>query len=996
MEFRLLGPVEVWFNGRQVPIGGAKPRALLAALLLAEGRVVPAERLVEVIWGEAPPPTARSVVQTYVASLRRSFKQAGMQAVIVSHPVGYRADVPPETVDRTAFQSLVEQGRTQSQVGLHQQAYDSFLTALALWRGPAVAGIGDSLLRAEADRLDELRLTVTEGRIAAELALGRADALLGELHELVSRHPSHERLRRDLMLALYRSGRQSDALAAFREGRELLVATLGIEPGPELQQTHQAILLADPALLGAPDPHPVVPHQLPSPLPDFTDRAAECAALRAGLTDTPATPVTVISGAGGTGKSTLATYVAHQVATAFPDGQLYVELRGTTDTPATPKEVLARLLRSFGTPATSVPPTMEERAGHYRTLLATRRVLVVLDDAATEDQIRPLLPGNPQCAVLVTSRNRLTGLAGAAFTELGVLAQTSALALLGRVAGDTRIIDDDAAHSIIAQCGYLPLAIRIAGSRLATRPHLSIRTLVNRFADERRRLDELAVGDQQVRASIGLSYQQLTTLAQITLRRIGMLGLPSIPVWAAATVTGTNDKAAEQVLEQLVDASLLGVDGVDSTGQVRYRMHDLVRLFARELAEIEDTAAERAAAVTGVLSGWLWIIEQIAQTAPSGWIATHTSYPHATPTAPEIARAAIADPQAWFRSEEQALVAGVEMASAMDLDTIAVELASALCHSVFVTDNMFDAWHRTHDAALTVTRRTGNTHGQATLLTELGQLRYEQDRYTEAREHLSQALTMFRAAKDTRGEGAALAALGAACREQGHLPESLHFLDRAEQAWTGLDDLPALGHVTRLKASVHLELGDYPTAWTELTAALTMYRTAGVRRGEGLTLRTISLYHRARGDLEHAEETGKQALRIFSEIGDQLMTAYAKRTLAKTHIRLGRHAEAHQPLKEALVTVRTLKDRWGEACTMRTLGELHLAEGHLYHAQDRLNEALRQWDQLNIPLFRARTLRDLAELHYRLGDVTAADVTRQEAIQIFGRHGSREHAELTE
>jgi DNA-binding SARP family transcriptional activator len=997
MEFRLLGPVEVQHGGQQVPIGGTKPRILLTALLLSRGHVVPAERLVELIWGEAPPPTARAVVQTYVASLRRAFKAAGMRDVIASHPVGYRADVPASSLDCMQFQWHVEQGRANMREGRHQEACDSFRAALALWRGSALGGIGDCLLRAEADRLDELRLTVTEERIAAELTLGRSEELLGELRELVSVHPEHERLRRGLMLALYRSGRQSEALATFRECRERLAATLGIEPGPELQQIHQAILLADPALLPVPEPQPqpVVPQQLPSPPSDFTGRTEAVAVLRANLTEASGTPVTVISGAGGIGKSALATYVASQVAGSFPDGQLYLELRGTTETPATPEEVLGRILRGLGTPTGSLPPSVEERASHYRTLLAGRRVLIVLDDAAMETQVRPLLPGSPCCAVLITSRNRLGGLAGATFTELGTLSDAESRELLRRVAGAKRTIGDEAARGVVSHCGHLPLAIRIAGARLATRPQLQIDALLTRFADEKRRLDELAVGDQEVRASIGLSYELLTTPARTALRQLAILGLPSFPIWVAAAATETSDTVAERILDQLVNTSLVEVDGIDAAGQVRYRLHDLIRLFALERAEAEDTTAQRAATITAVLSGWLGIIDRIVQAAPSAGITTRTSH-HATPVDPATVRTAVADPHAWFRAEEEALVAGVEVASAMDLDEVAVELASALCQSAFITNNLFQAWHRTHTAALAVTRRTGNALGQATLLAELGQLYCEQDQYPQAREHLGQALTMFRAAKDARGEAAALAALGAACREQGYLPEALHFLDRSEQLWITLDDLPALAHVTRLKASVHLEIGDYATTWAELTRALSTYRAANSRRGEGLTLRTMSLYHRARGELDRAENTAEQALAIFQDLGDQLMTAYAARALAKTHIRAGRHAEAHAPLENALITARVLKDRWGEACTLRTLGELHLAEGRLYRAQECLAEALRQWDTLNIPLFRARTLRDLAELHHHLGDEASGHAARAEAIEIFYRYGSREHGELTQ
>ncbi|SNT49615.1 DNA-binding transcriptional activator of the SARP family [Streptosporangium subroseum] len=1027
MEFRLLGPVEVWSGDRQVSLGGAKPRTLLAALLLDEGRVVPAERLVAVLWGEDPPDTARAVLQTYVSSLRRSFDRAGLPSVIVSHRVGYLADIPAEALDRTVFDRLVTDGRKAAVEGRHQEATESLRAALALWRGPALGGVSDSFLLTEAGRLDELRLTVTEERISAELALGRHEQFVGELTTLVARHPMHEHLRRDLMLALNRAGRRGEALAVYRQGRQVLAEELGIEPGPDLRQTHEAILRSDPSLSPAassepdvPDPAPPPapaspppsvpvfaplsapgseagkPYQLPPVATDFTGRTEEIASLRESLAQPSAMPICVISGAGGTGKSALALRVAHEIAGLYPDGLLYVELRGTTEVAATPAEVLGRLLRELGTPPAAIPVTLEERANQYRTLLAGRRMLVVLDDVATERQARPLLPGSPGCAVLITSRSRLPSLSGAALTELGVLSVDAALALLSRIVGAERIAAEmDTARMVVRQCGLLPLAIRIAGARLASRRQWPVQLLVKRLADERRRLDELTVGDQEVRASIGLSYEQLTEPGRRMLRHLGLLGLPHFSAWVAAAATQASPDEAEQELEQLVDASLVEVEGVDATGQVSYRLHDLIRLFARERAEAQESHEERTAAVSRVLGGWLWLIERMTVAEPLSRIAMRSSYRLATPVDPQVARAVLAEPLAWFRTAQETLIVGVELASAMDLDEIAVELASALCHSVFVVENLFEAWHRTHDAALAVARRRGNAAGEATLLAELGQLSYEQDRYAEAREYFSQALSMFRAAKDTRGECATLVGLGNACREQGYLPEALHFLGRAEEMWRAQEDDAAIAHVMRLVGSIHLERGDFERAWTDLEEALTLYGRARSSRGRALTLRTMALYHLARAELDQAEKLAGQAVRIFRELDDQLLESYAVRTLAKARIRLRRCEEALEPLERALLTTRSLRDRYGEAITLRTLGELHLTEGRLDQAQSCLNEAMSLWEALDLPLFRARTLRDLALLHAERGDAATAETVRAEAIEVFRVYGSREYGELS-
>jgi tetratricopeptide (TPR) repeat protein len=713
-------------------------------------------------------------------------------------------------------------------------------------------------------------------------------------------------------------------------------------------------------------------------------------------------PVCVILGAGGTGKSTLALRVAHEIARLYPDGQLYVELRGTTPAPATPEEVLGRLLRELGTPTQELPASLEERVNRYRSILAGRRMLVLLDDAATERQVRPLLPGSAGCAVLVTSRSKLPSLVGAVPTELGVLTVDASLALLSHVAGAERIsAEADMARVIVRQCGYLPLAIRIAGARLASRRQWSVKLMADRLADERRRLDELAVGDQEVRAGIALSYELLTESGKKALRYLGLLGLPHFPAWVVAAATATSRDEAERELEQLVDASLIDIEGIDAIGQVRYRLHDLIRLFAWERAEAEDPREARAAAVTMVLGGWLWLLERIDAENPSGTIAMRESYGLAVPVEPEAAKAVFASPHMWFRVEEESLVAGVELAAAMDLDEAAVELASALCHSAFAVENQFkawsrthDSWNRTHDAALAVARRMANTGGQATLLAELGQLRYEQDRYGEAQEYYHEALSMFRAAGDSRGEAATLTGMGTVCREQGRLPESLRFLDGAQRMWRDLGDEAALAHVLRLSGSVRLEQGDLDRASADLEQALALHLRSGSRRGEALCTRTIALHHLARGEFAEAERLSERAARLFGEVGDRLLEGYALRTRAKAWMRQGRYEEARPALEDVLATVRTLHDRWGEAITLRTLGELHLADGRLDEAEKCLKESVRQWQELGVPLFRARTLRDLALLYDELGDHVTAGTIRAEAVETFRVYGSREYGEL--
>ncbi len=999
MEFRILGPVEVLHDGQRIGLAGPKPRTLLAALLLEPGRTVAIERLVDGIWGEQPPSTAVALVQTYVSSLRRTLAAIGGQDLIATRPPGYAIDVEPRLVDLGRFHELAAAGRAAAADGRHEEAVERLGTALALWRGPALEGLGEAFIRAAAVRLDELRLVVTEERVASELALELTPGTVAELAELVHAHPLRERLRGQLMLALYRTGRQADALSTYREGRAALIDELGIEPGQELQSLHDAILQGDlelPRRSAPVEEAPQTPSQLPPATADFVGRAAQVAQVREVLGDTSdAMPVCAVSGKAGTGKTALAVHVAQQLLPSFPDGQLYAMLRGA-GAPVTPGEVLARFLRALGVNSADLPESVEERSALYRSQLRGRRVLVVLDDAVNADQVRPLLPGGAGCAVLVTSRVRLAALAGATLLDLDVLPADEALLLLGRVAGEDRVASDPAAaRETVTLCGQLPLAVRTAGARLAARAHWPVAHFARRLSDERRRLDELSVGDLEVRASLALSYADLGDVERSAFRRLGLLGAPDFAPWIAAPLLDLPVPDAEQVVERLVDARLLDPAGVDVSGQVRYRLHDLLRVYARECAEAEETAEDRAAALTRLLGNWLWLVNQAAAKAPSGVLRLRGDCAAELPVDPFLADELLADSGAWFEAEQQNLVTAVERASALDLDSIACELAAALVASPVAVRNQFDEWWRTHDAGLTAARRAGNRRGEAMLLAGLGQLRYEQDRFTDAHRYLHDALTAFREVKDAHGEATVLATLSTVSREQGHFAESARYLGQARTAFSDLGDEHGVAYAAYGLGTIHREQGRFPEALAAFDDALAAYQATGSRRGEGLTLRGIGLVHRAEGRLAYAAELSEQAIAVFDEVDDLLHGAYARQSLAKVRIRQGRGSEAFGPLQASLATCVQLGDRYGEALMLRTLGELHLADGALDEADDDLRRALDLWQELDVPLFTARTLRDLSTLHAARGDATAAAASLDEALTIFQTFDAREYNELT-
>jgi DNA-binding SARP family transcriptional activator len=539
MRFRVLGPLEVWDGHSWVGVPAGKQRALLAILLLKANWLVATDWLIEQLWAQRPPAGAANQLQVYVSRLRLRLDDRARRVLVTQSP-GYRLVVGTGELDLQRFEELVARGQRALQDGLLERTAGSLGEALGLWRGRALADVPSGpLVDAEAMRLEERRLLAVEAFVDVELGRGRHSGLVGELQALVAEQPLRERLWGQLLVAMYRSGRQAEALAAYQQLRGRLVGELGIEPCAELQRLQRLILTADPALEAEPqagprpgrpaagsaaisEPWPTptpmpVPRQLPSDVVAFTGRELKLTWLdkvfgAAG----PARPVVIsaIDGAAGIGKSALAIHAAHRLEAAgrFPDGQLYVDLRGASDglAPPAPLEVLGRFLWVLGTPLAAIPGELEEAAARFRSLAAERRLLMVLDNARDAGQVAPLLPSAPGCGVLVTSRQVLASLDGAHHLHLDVLSHEEAMVLLGRLAGHERIAaEPEAAAKVAFWCGYLPLALRIAGARLAERPDWPVRALADRLADAQRRLDELELADRGMRASFALSYQQL-------------------------------------------------------------------------------------------------------------------------------------------------------------------------------------------------------------------------------------------------------------------------------------------------------------------------------------------------------------------------------------------------------------------------------------------------------------------------------------------------------
>ncbi|MFY1670077.1 BTAD domain-containing putative transcriptional regulator [Plantactinospora sp. WMMB334] len=614
MDFRILGSVEVVDPTGVVELSAAKVRTVLAALLLARGRVVSDSRLAVLLWGDDPPVTAAAQIQTYVSRLRAKLAP---DAEIVRQRPGYVLRIAPDRFDLVRFERLAAYGRDALADGRPAEAAQALCDALALWRGPALAGVTEFLGDAERPRLEEARLAALGDRIDAELALGQHARLVVELTGLVAADPLREQFRGQLMLTLYRCGRQADALASYQDYRHLLAEELGIDPGRELQDLHKSVLAAEESLTlpaaeqrvvagGAPVGSP--PSQLPPDVADFTGRdreAAQVAALLRSSTEGGGRRLAcVIGGMAGLGKTALAIHVGHLLRPSYPDGQIYLDLRGAGPQPADSADLLGTLLQALGLPASAVPPSMAERVQLYQSRLAGRRVLVLLDNAASEQQVRPLLPESPTCAAMVTSRARLAALEGVPLIDLDVLEHVQALELLSKIVGAARVAaEPEAAVRIVRLCGHLPLGVRIAGARLTAKPHWRLARLADRLSSQRRRLDELRIGDLEVRASVALSLQGLEEPARRAFRLLALLDVPRFAIWTAAVLLDVTLGTARELLEQLVDARLLDVVQVDGASQVRYLFHDLVRALALEQAAGEETADERYAALDRVFGG---------------------------------------------------------------------------------------------------------------------------------------------------------------------------------------------------------------------------------------------------------------------------------------------------------------------------------------------------------------------------------------------------------
>ena len=986
LRVNLLGPLEVWDGRSRLRSSGVVQERILVTLLLETGRVLPVSRLVAAAWGDAPPATASHQVRKAVADLRR--RLPGGTALIVTDGPGYRVVLDGDRLDLTQFQDRLREAKHAAGAGRAADAVRALQAGLALWRGRVLSGTGGPVIEAAATALEERRLAAADELYRLRLELGEGAELIAELRALADQFPLRESLRGHLMLALYRAGRQADALEEYHRVRKLLDEELGISPGPGLARVYEDILRESPELGGpAParvDPVPPSapahtgaipasapartgpvpaaapphlglvppappsfepPHNLPYSLADFTGRERELELLleRARAAAGPSTRIVAIDGMGGSGKTVLAVRAAHELAADYPDGQLHIDLRGNTpgESPVPPETALDRLLRTLGLPGDRIPEDVAGRTALWRGMLAGKRLLLLLDNAADAAGIRPLLPTEPGCLTLITSRARLLDLDGADWISIGVMAPEESAALVSATLGGPRVAaEPEAAAELARLCGHLPLALRIATARLRNRPRWTLAYLVDRLRDETRRLDELSSGERSVAANLRLSYQVLDARSRTSFRMLVLHPGGEMDRYSTAALLGTGVREAEDVLEALLDVHLLQQPDIGW-----YSFHDLVRDFARSLIG-KATEEEDSAAVGQLLDYYLAGTETACMVLFPGRRRRPTGLPEPDLELPPLAAPEAA--QGWFVREHTTLLAAVALAERSGFDRYTVCLARNIGFSLNAR-GCLDEFREVSRTAVATARRLG----------------------------------------DPALLGVSLANLGVACWKVGDFTEGIDVAQEARDVAAGLGDRHTEAHSESTLGLYKSLLGRFPEALEHLERSLEHERELGTTRAEAESLTALSTLYEQWGRCEEAVDAARRAVELGRRLGRNDNELAALNDLILACLDLGRYDEA----ENCLVRARELCDgplepghvamAWAlsaDAC--HHLGRPELAGAHAEHSL-----TLAAWSES--PLRRAKTENTVGRVHFKRGEFAAALALHAHAHRLASAVGYR-------
>ena len=938
MEFRALGPIELWSAGQRQDLGSARARSILAILLLTPRTIVPAETLIDRLWDTEPPPKARDSLSVYIARLRASLRQAvGDEVKLAGRARGYVLEVDPETVDVHQFRRLRRQADALAASGDYDRAAELLREADGLWRGEALAGLrGDWIARMRGSLEEERRAAIVE-RVGCELELGRHADLVGELGHLLAQYPLDETLVAHQMTALYGSGRPADALGLYRETRDRLVDEQGAEPGPLLAELHQRILASDPQLTarsaGQGPGRVTPPDTLPPESAEFVGRSAELGALTERHSSTP--KITIIEGMPGVGKTALAVRAARQLADQYPDGALYLNLHsGDPGTQSLdPDEALFRLLRMTSGPAAQIPDTIADRIALWRAQLSRRRAIVILDDAARPDQIRPLLPGpDGRCLVLITSRRRLADFGGTRSLTLDVLSVGDAIALFRRVAGEDWAWDASEVTEVVQRCGRLPLAIALTASRVAKDRRLTLDRLIEELSQYPARLGGTGAACPEVMSAFDLSYHSLEPDHQRFFRRLGASPASFLSLHAAAALDGCTLAEAEKALATLLDYHLLA-----RAPGGQYRFHDLIRGYATVRAR-EDAETEQRQADGRLLDYYLHTADQADRVLHP--LRRRSAVRVTQPPAIKPAVATQEDAAAWLESEWHNILQAAQYADRHEWKAKGADLTHVLADFMEIKA-YWDEAVAAHTLALQAGRDLADPARIAQAALALSAVHQQAGRHEAARQLAEEAAEIYRSLADPRGEAEALDQLGLTYWRTARSREALAYFSEARLKYLGAGDQRGVAIAVSHSGIACWHLGRYPEATTHLANALSLYREVGDRRGEAKTLNNLGRIHLYAGYHRDALEAYEQSLAIFREIGVVHSEAVLWHNIGTVHHYKGSYEEGLAACRRALAIYRSIGDLPDEADVLNDIGAIYQSaacsdEALVHHEKARL------------------------------------------------------------
>jgi DNA-binding SARP family transcriptional activator/Tfp pilus assembly protein PilF len=1004
--FRVLGPVEITTEKGTRRFTAPRQRVVLAVLLLRANRFVSLHDLIDAVYGESPPSTARSQIQICVSRLRRDIASLTDTEIIFTRPEGYICHVAERDLDVALFEKHVQRANAQAKSGKDSETAADYRRALSLWRGRVLQGAGGKA-QLLAESLEERRISSLVACIELELNLGRHRELISELIQLVSEYPLRETFRGYLMVALYRSGRQADALAVYRKARKEFIEELGIEPSKSLREIENAILSGGEqmgCLEPSPDEQPesqdatyqVVPHQLPPDIADFTGRGIAVATVLQLLgtnqendTHSRSLRIVSISGRGGIGKTTLAVHVAHQLNDSYPDGQLFACLHGNSAHSADLAEILRRFLRGTGLPSAALPTSIDDLQDLYRSRLGGKKVLVVLDDVGDESHLAPLLPGSSTCSVIVTSRRRLGNVPGAHRVDLDVLDSMHARQLLARLVGAARAdAEPDSLQELVRLCGHWPLAIRIVGARLAARKHWSLSSMVDRLKHKQRRLDEMEYDGLHIRSSIAISYDSLSTTAQRLFRMLSLCKAMDFAAWTAAALLDMDCADAEDLLDELVQARLVDVAELQTDGLLRYRYHDLVRLFAEEEHASTESANQQESALLRLIGAFLALARDAHRRIYGGDFTVLHGNGTLWRLPDIIVDRILADPMGWFEAERDGLVAAIQQSADIGADELCWDLALTSV-TLFEARDFVEDWQETHERALHAVLQAGNKRGEAAMLCSLGSLHQTTADHLCTNE-LDKALELFEDLQDLHGQALTLRNLAFIDRTAGRLERALDRYERAITSFQEVNDTVAQAHGLVGLAQVHLDLRRFPEAERALDDSLGLCVRTGNKRVEAQVWQRLGDLYLSQDQLENAKNAFESALRLVNSMKDRVGEVFALCGLGVTYTRQQNLGEAEKLLQRALEMCGMVSAHLGEGRVLLALGWLHVARQELDSADEYLRQASDLFDKLDATLWHARALDSLAEVRMQADQRQDAEALWQRALDLLASTASPE------